>query len=214
MSNRALPHGHTAPPPPAPERVFKSAVSSFRASIMVYPAGITTAGSMSTEAVAVTAGGTTYINARPSAPSSIVIRTASVVFGPSNTKQSFLISSGGQFEISENPINSQTLTTVAAFPNERVRNDGLNILRRLHHQIIEWGAFNLPPLQALTPEDGSLWLTWNSRHWRIGFTIETDPAESGWHLISDREHGDLRYSGDLASANIPSIVAWALDNLD
>jgi hypothetical protein len=67
----------------------------------------------------------------------------------------------------------------------------------------------LPPLRACVDIDGSVLLEWIFPDFRVGFNIEPDPQDSGWHLVSNKKVGEITASGQLT--NTSEIVAALLD---
>ena len=68
---------------------------------------------------------------------------------------------------------------------------------------------HIPPLHAYVEEDGSVLLEWVFPNFRIGFNIESNPDNSGWHLVSNKKLGDMTASGQLA--NMGEITILLLD---
>lgn len=54
---------------------------------------------------------------------------------------------------------------------------------------------DLPPLSACAVDDGSILIEWVLSGCRLGLNIESDPNESSWYLVTDREHGSINASG-------------------
>jgi len=55
----------------------------------------------------------------------------------------------------------------------------------------------IPPVSAHLSEDGSVLLEWIFPDFRIGFNIEPNPADSGWHLVSNKRLGESAVSQPL-----------------
>jgi len=68
---------------------------------------------------------------------------------------------------------------------------------------------NVPPLQAYEVDDGSLSVEWIFPDFRVGFNIEPNPEDSGWHLVSNKRLGEITASGHLSSMS--EIVALLVD---
>lgn len=68
---------------------------------------------------------------------------------------------------------------------------------------------HIPSLHAYIEEDGSVLLEWVFPDFRIGFNIESNPDNSGWHLVSNKKLGDITASGQLA--NMGEITILLLD---
>ncbi|MBN2132807.1 MAG: hypothetical protein JW741_25125 [Sedimentisphaerales bacterium] len=57
----------------------------------------------------------------------------------------------------------------------------------------------IPPLHAYQSEDGSVFVEWIFPDFRIGFNIESNQEDSGWHLVSNERLGEVTASGQLTS---------------
>jgi len=68
---------------------------------------------------------------------------------------------------------------------------------------------HIPSLHAYVEDDGSVLLEWVFPNFRIGFNIESNPDNSGWHLASNKKLGDMTASGQLA--NMGEITILLLD---
>ena len=56
---------------------------------------------------------------------------------------------------------------------------------------------DIPPVCAHSSEDGSVLLEWIFSDFRIGFNIEPNPDDSGWHLVSNKKLGEIAVSKPL-----------------
>jgi hypothetical protein len=83
-------------------------------------------------------------------------------------------------------------------------------LAKVERERNDFASNLLPPLHAFGLEDGSILIEWIFGSFRIGFTIEPSPEESGWYLVSNRELGDISASGYTSDKNIKSMVSWLL----
>lgn len=70
---------------------------------------------------------------------------------------------------------------------------------------------NLTPLRAWSVEDGSILVEWIFTDFRIGFSIEPDPDDSSWYLVSNQSLGDIGASGYLTNKNVDTLVLWLLN---
>jgi hypothetical protein len=65
---------------------------------------------------------------------------------------------------------------------------------------------DIPPLHVeFDGENESLLISWVFRDFRVGFNIELNEYESGWHLVTNKNLGDIAASGQLL--DIGNIVA-------
>lgn len=69
----------------------------------------------------------------------------------------------------------------------------------------------LPQLRAFNVEDGSVLIEWIFVNFRIGFSIEIDPVESGWYLVSNKKLGEISASGYISNINIDKLTLWLLN---
>ena len=99
----------------------------------------------------------------------------------------------------ENPCVAKQLDSLLSFINKIV-----STLMQLEEDL------NLiPPLHPHVEEDGSVLLQWVFPDFRIGFNIEPNPNDSGWHLVANKKLGDITASGQLT--NIGEITIILLD---
>lgn len=68
----------------------------------------------------------------------------------------------------------------------------------------------LPPLNAFRVNDGSMYFEWTSSDFRVGFSVEPNPSESGWYLVSNKKLGEISASGYIAGVELKSLVIWLL----
>ncbi len=59
------------------------------------------------------------------------------------------------------------------------------------------GYGRIPLLHASLDEDGSVLIEWIIGDFRIGFNIEPDEENSGWHMVSNKKMGESTSSGHL-----------------
>jgi hypothetical protein len=68
-----------------------------------------------------------------------------------------------------------------------------------------------PSLKAYEAEDESILIEWIYPNFRIGFTIEPNPRESGWYLVANEKIGNRRASGHLLWSNLEKNFLWLLN---
>jgi len=71
------------------------------------------------------------------------------------------------------------------------------------------GYGRIPPLHAYLVENGSVLIEWILGDFRIGFNIESNEEESGWHLVSNKNMGEITSSGQLKNKTL--IVSHLID---
>lgn len=67
---------------------------------------------------------------------------------------------------------------------------------------------HLPPLHSTIVNDGSILIEWIFKDFRIGFSIEPNPDESGWYLVSNKNQGGISASGYISSAHLKKMLLW------
>lgn len=72
----------------------------------------------------------------------------------------------------------------------------------------EFDVTSIPALDAREGDDGAVTLEWRFPDRRLAFTLEPDPKESGWHLVSKPSAGGVLASGALYEADLPFVLAW------
>jgi hypothetical protein len=68
----------------------------------------------------------------------------------------------------------------------------------------------LPPLQAFNVDDGSVLIEWIFKDFRMGFTVEPNPEDSGWYLVSNRNLGEIGASGYTSNVDTKKLILWLL----
>lgn len=66
----------------------------------------------------------------------------------------------------------------------------------------------LPLLKGFNTDDGAILLEWTSSEFRVGFSIEVNPDDSGWYLVSNKRLGDISASGFLPDEDVDKIALW------
>jgi hypothetical protein len=98
--------------------------------------------------------------------------------------------------------------------NSRVREQVDELLSTLRNMLgviqqVRGDLGHIPPLHA-SPGDGeSVLVEWVFPDFRVGFNIEPNAEDSGWHLVSNKNLDELTASGYLR--NVQEVVALLLD---
>jgi hypothetical protein len=71
--------------------------------------------------------------------------------------------------------------------------------------------YHLPPLRTATFDDGSFLIEWVFEDFRIGFTFELEPTESGWYLVSNQRMGYINASGYMNNVNMKKTISWLIE---
>lgn len=74
---------------------------------------------------------------------------------------------------------------------------------------------DIPPLHAHVDEDGSVLLEWIFPDFRIGFNIEPNPDDSGFHMLTNKKLGERTESGQLANMRetIFRLLSFIISNI-
>jgi hypothetical protein len=70
---------------------------------------------------------------------------------------------------------------------------------------------HLPLLHAFNVEDGSVLIEWIFASYRIGWSVEPDPRESSWYLVSNKDLGEISASGYLSSIDARRLILWLIN---
>jgi len=97
--------------------------------------------------------------------------------------------------------------------NREVAQEARNLLIVIQEIIDSFQMFGfdigyLPPLDAFVVDDGSILIEWIYSNFRLGFNIETNPRDSGWYLVSNRQLGDIGASGHTIGLDINKLFLW------
>lgn len=68
----------------------------------------------------------------------------------------------------------------------------------------------IPRLHAFLAEDDSLLFEWIFNDYRIGFSIESNPQESSWFLVTNKNLGEINASGYIHGLNTRTLILWLL----
>jgi len=73
----------------------------------------------------------------------------------------------------------------------------------------------LPPLHAYCDEDGSVLMEWLFPDLRVGFNIEPNSEDSGWHVVSNKKAREFTASGQLTNPRelIAHLLASIMANI-
>ncbi|MFC1512102.1 hypothetical protein ACFL5H_02790 [Candidatus Latescibacterota bacterium] len=67
----------------------------------------------------------------------------------------------------------------------------------------------LPSLHLFPVDDGSALIEWIFNTFRIGFSIDINPSESSWYLVTKKELGQINACGYLCNDN-NKVIHWLL----
>lgn len=87
--------------------------------------------------------------------------------------------------------------------------DLIGVIEETAYAIVAGGGDirSLPPVNAALAPDGSVLLEWATRDFRLGFSIDSDPNESGWYVVTSRQLGEIGMNGALSKLDKRSIVS-------
>jgi hypothetical protein len=100
--------------------------------------------------------------------------------------------------------------------NHNVAKEARKLLSKIEEMVSEFQEVGfdlcyLPSLRAFNEEDGSVLIEWIFADFRIGFTIECNPEESGWYLVSNKKLGEISASGYILNIDIDKLILWLLN---
>lgn len=140
------------------------------------------------------------------------------------------------FSLTIKPVNETTGSALHNYQFPALREHGLfrnawRVVRQLHDREIaknaeellmaiqeivisfqysQFDLTSLPVLNAFKSDDGSVYFEWTSSDFRVGFSIETNPSESGWYLVSNKKLGEISASGYIMGIEIKNLIIWLL----
>jgi hypothetical protein len=100
--------------------------------------------------------------------------------------------------------------------NNTIREQAISVLKRINGLLdnyirLDFRIGELPELVGYTVADGSFTIEWIFEDFRIGFNIENDPTESGFHLVSKESLNSVHSYGSLINGNTDNIFVWLLN---
>lgn len=116
------------------------------------------------------------------------------------------------------PILDKSIAFAEGLEQEELASQAMSLLNNLKSLVsrVSWDRIEISDVPDLLPfaiEDGSLIFEWIHPNFRIGFNIEPDLSQSGWHLISNRELGNIVASGHLDIRELSKLNLWLLNFL-
>lgn len=94
--------------------------------------------------------------------------------------------------------------------NPVVAEQARSVLRQIREALWAFDVSTIPALRGSCHDDGSFTVEWRFPDRRLAFTLESDPAESGWHFISSSSSDDVRAYGGLPKGDLRLLLGWAL----
>lgn len=65
---------------------------------------------------------------------------------------------------------------------------------------------DFPQIRPTILDNGSFMMEWGTADWRLGFGVDSDPADSGWYLTSSRRLSEEGQYGPLSALSDPAFV--------
>lgn len=110
-------------------------------------------------------------------------------------------------------LTNLALTVVRQTKNKEVAKEARKILSVIQGMVTIFensGIYldHIPRLDAANLEDGSLLIEWIFDDFRIGFSIEPDPRESGWYLVTKENLGGINATGHFSNHQLELQIFW------
>lgn len=105
---------------------------------------------------------------------------------------------------------ASAIKDVAELKAGPVKTQALTLLADLDLALSRYDVGELPEFSAREHDDGSATVEMRFPDRRLAFTLESDPRESGWHVVSTRSSGGLQACGDLPVSGSDLLVILAL----
>ncbi|MGA9350361.1 MAG: hypothetical protein WBW48_16380 [Anaerolineae bacterium] len=78
-------------------------------------------------------------------------------------------------------------------------------------QELQLDLSHIPQLRAYLVDDGSVLFEWIFNDYRVGFSIDPNPQESGWYLITRPNLGGISASGFISGIDLDTLIMWLLN---
>jgi hypothetical protein len=124
----------------------------------------------------------------------------------------------GRFVFCTMPLSNDTALIDAVFhticqvKNQQVRDQAVKLLAPIQEMFraLQQSGVDLsylPPLRATNVDDRSVLIEWVFADFRVGFSIEPNPDNSSWYLVSDKRLDEVSAFGYLSNANLEKTVS-------
>jgi len=67
---------------------------------------------------------------------------------------------------------------------------------------------HLPPIRAFKLDDGAVLIEWIFSDYRVGFSVEPNPEDSGWYLVTKENLGNINASGYTSHVDLKKQMLW------
>ncbi len=118
-----------------------------------------------------------------------------------------------RFWFSASPFQ-EARTAISSHKNLSVSTKASYFLETLEKVVYQWqneiSDNNLPRILPLESDEDSIWLEWIFPNFRFGFSIDNNPEDSGWYIVSNEELGSMSASGLLPEADLEPLLNWLL----
>lgn len=104
--------------------------------------------------------------------------------GISSFTQDQLTTLGKGLQVREPICLRSASECIQKLENQVIREQATELVRSLSRALATVDTNSLPPLHVFTEDDGSLFLEWMLPGKRIGVTIEENPDDSCWFIVS------------------------------
>lgn len=110
------------------------------------------------------------------------------------------------------PISGSTWEELDSISNEEIKNKSSELLSYIsldaHQYTVENTIQQKSEVLLDVRSENEAVIEWIFKNFRIGFTVNTDPVESGWFLASKGNLGNITGEGHLPDTNIHLLVSW------
>jgi hypothetical protein len=111
--------------------------------------------------------------------------------------------------LATNPITKRVYEQLADIPHN-YRSLVQHLLEKFANTVPVSKASNLPPLRLMLLDDFSYLLEWTFQDRRLGFSLESDPKESGWYYVFARGDSELYESGTMDQLDADRVILQAM----
>ncbi len=110
-------------------------------------------------------------------------------------------------------VISRASVQLDSIPNKEVVWEARQLLQNILEAMLQVQGMSvdlssLPELSVVSVADGSILIEWVFPGFRVGFTVEPDPKESGWYLVSTQNFGGINASGYMSGIDTKKLLTW------
>ena len=109
------------------------------------------------------------------------------------------------------------LENVVKFINDKatdkIKSQAVPYLEELNSRLSSLVSFNFPKMSASLPDDESVLVEWDFKHFTVGLAFDENPEDSGWYIVNDGQIKGTTGWGYLHSRSVNEVVQQFMDEV-